>query len=141
MLRHLPYVLLRRTGTPAGALNPPPREAAASVRVRKRRPDLRRAIANVPSVISARARSHAFCDPSRDRSLGRRSRELHSRFGPRKRCRRERAREGSEHAGDCPPCDMGRGPEAKVPPAIPAREIPSFEYRGHPVSSPEACPD
>lgn len=32
-------------------------------------------------------------------------------------------------------------PKPKVPPAIPAREIPSFEYRGHPVSSPEACPD
>lgn len=70
----LPYVF-RRTGTPTGALHPPPREVATSVRVRRRRPGLRRARASAPSVISARARSHTVCDLPCDRSLGRRSRE------------------------------------------------------------------
>jgi hypothetical protein len=69
------------------------------------------------------------------------SRSSCSSVWPRNRCRRERAQDNPEHAGYCPSCNMGRGPEAKVPQAIPAREGPSFECRGHPVSSPEGCPE
>jgi len=35
---------------------------------------------------------------------------------------------------------MGRGLKVKDLVAIPASRFPSFEHRGHPVSSPEGCP-
>lgn len=65
-------------------------------------PAFRRADAIVPSVISAWARSHAFCDSPCGRSLDRRSREVPLTIvGRRLRDRpgRERARGVSERAG------------------------------------------
>ena len=127
----LPYVF-RRTGTPAGALDLPPREAAASVRVRSRRPDLRRATVLVSGFMTARARSHALCDPRlRPISRSSLSRSSPSRLITRlaTRTMHDRARGVPEHAGISRHATWVAAPKRRLVLAIPACMSPLLRER------------
>lgn len=126
VLQLLPYVF-RRTGTPVRALDPPPREAAASVRVRARRPGLRRA---------QRARLELHDSSSEEPCPLRRSlrpisrpslsRSSRSRAGLRlaTTALRDRARGVPEHAGISRRAAWVAAPKRRLMLAIPAGRSP-----------------
>lgn len=110
---------------PTRALDPPPREAAASVRVPKAAARRSRARAFAPSAIKRSSEEPCPLRRSR-RPISRPSLSRGSSRGRRHRSEAEGERAGgtAERTGYEPVRGMGRGPEAKARPAILRRTSP-----------------